>query len=60
MQAIHFGFKVEEVPARCRYFKDASSVGFKTSVIYGTKTLWTGVRLMLHRTGLITSRKFKS
>ena len=59
MQAVHFGFRVEEVPARCRYFKDASSVGFKTSVIYGTKTLWTGVRLMLHRTGLITSRKFK-
>ena len=59
MQAVHFGFKVEEVPARCRYFKDASSVGFKTSVVYGTKTLWTGVRLMLHRSGLITSRKFK-
>jgi glycosyltransferase involved in cell wall biosynthesis len=59
MQAVHFGFKVEEVPARCRYFKDASSVGFKTSVIYGSKTLWTGVRLMLHRSGLITSRKFK-
>ena len=59
MQAVHFGFKVEEVPARCRYFKDASSVGFKTSVVYGTKTLWTGVRLMLHRSGLITSRKFR-
>jgi glycosyltransferase involved in cell wall biosynthesis len=59
MQAIHFGFKVDEVPARCRYFKDASSVGFKTSVVYGTKTLWTGVRLMLHRSGLISSRKFK-
>ena len=59
MQAVHFGFRVDEVPARCRYFKDASSVGFKTSVIYGTKTLWTGVRLMLHRSGLLTSRKFK-
>ena len=59
MQAVHFGFRVEEVPARCRYFKDASSVGFKTSVVYGTKTLWTGVRLMLHRSGLLTSRKFK-
>jgi glycosyltransferase involved in cell wall biosynthesis len=59
MQAVHFGFRVDEVPARCRYFKDASSVGFKTSVVYGTKTLWTGVRLMLHRSGLLTSRKFK-
>ncbi len=26
----------------------------------GTKTLWIGVRLILHRTGLLTSRKFKT
>jgi len=60
MQAVHFGFTVKEVPARCRYFKDASSVGFKSSVVYGSKTLWAGVRLMLHRSGLLSSRKFKA
>ena len=37
MQAIHFGFRVEEVPARCRYFKDASSVGFKTASSTGPR-----------------------
>ena len=27
MQASHFGMRIEEVPARGRYFEDASSVG---------------------------------
>jgi glycosyltransferase involved in cell wall biosynthesis len=59
MQASYFGFRIEEVPARCRYFKDASSVGFKTSVVYGLKTLWAGVRLLLHRSRVLRSSKFQ-
>src|ERR671938_1064371 len=27
MQAVHFGLPIKEIPARCRYFRDASSVG---------------------------------
>ncbi len=38
-QASHFGFRIEEVPAKCRYFDEMSSVGFKTGVVYGLKTL---------------------
>ena len=59
MQASHFGFRIREVPARCRYFEDASSVGFKTGVVYGLKTLWAGVRLVLHRHGIWRSRKYQ-
>jgi glycosyltransferase involved in cell wall biosynthesis len=59
MQASHFGLRIEEVPATCRYFADASSVGFNSGVVYGSKTLWAGVRLWLHRRGLLSSRKFK-
>ena len=59
MQAAHFGFRIEEVPARCRYFEDASSVGFRTGVVYGLKTLWAGVRLLLHRWRIIPSAKFR-
>ena len=59
MQASHFGLKIAEVPARCRYFEDASSVGFKAGAVYGLKTLWAGVRLVLHRHGILPSRKFK-
>lgn len=58
-QASHFGFTIEEVPARCRYFDEASSVGFKTGVVYGLKTLWAGARLILHRTRIWSSRKYK-
>jgi hypothetical protein len=58
MQASHLGFPITEVPARCRYFADASSVGFKAGAIYGAKTLWAGVRLVLHRNGVLRSRKF--
>jgi glycosyltransferase involved in cell wall biosynthesis len=57
-QASHFGFAIAEVPARCRYFEEASSVGFKAGAIYGVKTLWAGFRLVLHRNGLLRSRKF--
>ena len=59
MQASHFGFEIKEVPARCRYFEAASSVGFWTGVVYGLKTLWVGLRLLLHRRGMLRSRKFR-
>lgn len=58
-QAAEFGFRIEEVPARCRYFEEASSVGFKTGVVYGLKTLWAGFRLVLHRAGVWRSRKYR-
>jgi glycosyltransferase involved in cell wall biosynthesis len=59
MQASHLGFTIAEVPARCRYFDDASSVGFRTASVYGVKTLWAGVRLILHRHGIVPCRKFR-
>ena len=58
MQASHFGFAIAAVPARCRYFEDASSVGFRAGAIYGAKTLWAGLRLILHRRGILRSRIF--
>jgi glycosyltransferase involved in cell wall biosynthesis len=58
MQAAHFGFRITEVPARTRYFEDMSSVGPWVSTVYGVKTVWTGARLLLHRSRLFPSRKF--
>jgi glycosyltransferase involved in cell wall biosynthesis len=60
MQAAYFQMRIKEVPAPGKYFDDASSVDFSTGVVYGTKTLWAGVRLTLHRAGLIRSKKFKA
>jgi glycosyltransferase involved in cell wall biosynthesis len=58
MQASHFGFRIREIPARCRYYEEASSVSFKPGAVYGTKTLWAGLRLVLHRRGIWRCRKF--
>jgi glycosyltransferase involved in cell wall biosynthesis len=57
MQGVHFGFRIAEVPARSRYFDDASSIKFGPAAVYGVKTLWAAVRLVLHRHGIWRSRK---
>jgi glycosyltransferase involved in cell wall biosynthesis len=57
MQAVHFGFRIAEVPARTRYFPEASSASPRQSVIYGIKTLQAAVRFALHRRGILRSRK---
>jgi glycosyltransferase involved in cell wall biosynthesis len=59
MQTVHFGFRVTEVPARTRYFSDASSISLGPAIVYGLKTLWAGARLVLHRNGILRSRKFE-
>jgi glycosyltransferase involved in cell wall biosynthesis len=59
MQTAHFGYRIAEVPARTRYFADASSISLGPSIVYGVKTLWAGVRLVLHRNGIWRSRKFE-
>jgi glycosyltransferase involved in cell wall biosynthesis len=59
MQAVHFGFRIGEVPARSRYFDDASSTTLRQSTVYGIKTLGAAARLLLHRTGLVHSRKLR-
>jgi glycosyltransferase involved in cell wall biosynthesis len=58
MQASYFGFRIKEVSARTRYFEDASSVGFSASTVYGLKTLWSALRLLLHRARILRSRKY--
>jgi glycosyltransferase involved in cell wall biosynthesis len=58
-QAVHFALPVVEVPVASRYFEDASSVGFRQGVVYGLGTLWTAVRFLLHRWGIVPSDKFE-
>jgi glycosyltransferase involved in cell wall biosynthesis len=58
MQAVHFGFHIVEVPARTRYHPDASSASAGQSIVYGVKTLGAAARFVLHRRGLVRSRKF--
>jgi len=57
LQAAAFGFRIEEVPARSVYTEDASSISFGPASVYGAKTVWLVGRLLLHRAGVVTSRR---
>jgi glycosyltransferase involved in cell wall biosynthesis len=58
VQAAHFGMRIAEVPVSTRYFKEASSVGFKASVLYGVGTLGVLVKYILHRLQILRCRLF--
>lgn len=58
-QAVQFHMPVVEVPISTRYFADASSVGFRVGVVYGLGTLWTALRFLLHRWGILQCAKFR-
>lgn len=59
IQAVSFGFKFAEIPVPARYFKDASSINFRRSVVYGLLTLWTLMKFLLHRYGIRESNIFR-
>jgi len=58
-QAVHFGFRIAEVPAPTSYFDDASSIKPRAATVYALKTLWTAFRLVLHRRGILRSSRFQ-
>ena len=49
--------RVGEIGVPTRYFEEASSVGFKRSVVYGLSTLRVVLRYLLHRASLRRSHK---
>ncbi len=51
-QAHHFGFRFAEVPVSTRYFNEASSISFWSSMEYGLGTLGVAARYLLHRSRL--------
>jgi len=59
VQAVHFGFRLGDIPVPVRYFDAASSINFRRSLKYGLSTVGTVGRWWLHRLGL-PSRLFKA
>lgn len=57
-QAVHFDFRIGDVPVPVRYFDEASSINFKRSVKYGLSTLAVLGEYYLHRWGLKRSMRF--
>lgn len=58
MQAVHFGFRLGDVPVPVRYFPEASSINFRRSFAYGIQTLLTLLRFLAHRWGVRRSPLF--
>ena len=58
-QAVHFGFKLGDIPVPVRYFDEASSINFKRSAEYGLRTLGTLGSFWGHRLGVAKSPLFK-
>ncbi len=60
VQAVHFGFRLGDLPVPVRYMAEASSIDFRRSTRYGTLTLSTLVEWTLHRTGFRPSPLFEA
>ncbi|MDD8017017.1 MAG: glycosyltransferase family 2 protein [Bacteroidota bacterium] len=58
VQAVHFGFVIGDVPVPVRYFKEASSINFMKSVMYGIHSLWIIVELFFHNIRIRKSALF--
>jgi glycosyltransferase involved in cell wall biosynthesis len=59
VQAVHFGFRIGDVPVPSRYFAEASSINFSRSVRYGLGTLGALARFVLQRVGLARLEVFE-
>ncbi len=57
VQAVAFGFKIAEIAVPTRYFKEASTVNFQRSVVYGLATLGALLEYSLDRTGVKKSAR---
>jgi glycosyltransferase involved in cell wall biosynthesis len=60
VQAVENGFRISEIPVPAKYFPDASSAGFKDSLIYGLNILLLLTKYMLHKTGFFRQKIFLS
>src|SRR5215471_18640674 len=58
VQAVHFGFRIGDIPVPVRYMKEASSINFMRSMQYGLETLATLGAWTLHRIGVKRSPLF--
>jgi glycosyltransferase involved in cell wall biosynthesis len=60
VQAVHFGFRLGDIPVGVRYFPEASSIGFLHGMSYISGTLSALGAYMLHRSGLVKQPLFRS
>lgn len=59
-QTVYSGFRIVEIPVPTRYFPEASSASFITSVIYGFGILKLVVEYLLHKFRFVQLKQFES
>ena len=57
-QVVWYGFRIGEVSCPTRYFKEASSINFRRSVVYGVEVLRTALLFRLRKWGFLSSSLF--
>lgn len=58
-QIFNKGYEIGEITCPTKYFKEASSINFKRSMIYGLGCLKTSMQFWLHNKGLVKFEIFK-
>ena len=58
-QMVWFGFRVGELSCPTKYFKDASSINFRRSVIYGLGVLGTAAQFRLCKWGVLSLPRYR-
>jgi glycosyltransferase involved in cell wall biosynthesis len=58
-QVIWFGFHIGEVSCPTKYFKEASSINFRRSVVYGLGVLKTAAQFRLSKMNIVKSSIFE-
>jgi hypothetical protein len=57
-QIVWFGYRIGEVSCPTKYFKDASSINFRRSVVYGLGVLKTAAQFRMNKQGFLNSPVF--
>jgi len=58
MQAVYFGYRIGEITSPTNYNREASSISFRRSVVYGFGILWVALQFILQRLGITKFRIF--
>jgi hypothetical protein len=59
-QVFYAGYEIAEVTCPTKYFKEASSINFRRSAVYGLGVLGVSFKYFFNKTGLVKSKIFKS
>jgi glycosyltransferase involved in cell wall biosynthesis len=57
-QIIYAGYEIAEITCPAKYFKEASSIGFKESIVYGSGVVRVSIQHFLQRFSLIRLERY--